>query len=171
MKKPNTKFVGLLLVGILALVVTTAMFFVLLSDNKILNLRIITDIENRATVKDYSLNTTYIKSLSPWPPQVVVKEGVWKCQVGEGAVLGGGQSVEKVIGVSDYCITTTREGAAGSTYSTYEYTTTKSGQLATMNFVLQYPQCANYVSPQNSECKDEQDSFDLDTLVNAVIMK
>lgn len=165
MEKSNTKFVLSILLGIVVLVI---LFFVI-KNNQNKKADTMQGI-NTVAIYDSTLNTKYITSQNPWPPEVFFSDGNLECNVGGSAVLGGGITVKKVIDGKNYCVITASEGAAGSTYTTYTYSTIIDGKLATTNFVLKFVQCENYDDPQKTECKNEQASFDIDKLANAIIM-
>ena len=67
-----------------------------------------------------------------------------------------------------YCVESLSEGAAGSTYTSYTYTTLKKGNLVKVNFTLRFPQCDNYDDPQKSECKQERTIFNPDSIVTGL---
>ena len=73
-----------------------------------------------------------------------------------------------MMGDRAHCIVKTSEGAAGSTYMTYEYITGQGDFLAHVKFTLRFPQCMNYDEPQQGACKAEQATFDIDGLVDRI---
>ena len=103
-----------------------------------------------------------------WPPKVLVSDKPFSCIESSETKALQDKVVKKYIAGRIYCITTSSEGAAGSTYVEYTYMTDKNGELITVNFILRYPQCLNYDDPRQTECKDEQQSFDLDGLIDRV---
>ncbi len=115
-----------------------------------------------------TLGTKYIQTTTEWPPSVSLKSGSYACSPSGAEVMLGGQTQEKIIGGQTYCITKESEGAAGSTYTTYSYSFTLNGKVATLTFVLRYPQCANYEEPSKSECGAEENSFDVNTLADKI---
>ena len=66
----------------------------------------------------------------------------------------------------EYCVTRSSEGAAGSTYRAYEYAFQFGTSTYRIAFTLRFPQCTNYDEPQQSACKAEQSSYDIDGLVD-----
>ena len=70
-----------------------------------------------------------------------------------------------------YCIGASSEGAAGSVYTQYSYTTVIGDNVYLINFVARYPNCDNYPEEENIKCKTERESFDLDILVDSEIEK
>ncbi len=78
---------------------------------------------------------------------------------------------KKEINNQKYCISASSEGAAGSVYTQYAYTTVIGSNVYLINFVARYPNCDNYPEEENNECKIERESFNLDKLVNQEIQK
>ncbi len=109
---------------------------------------------------DYTkpLDTKYVTAASVWPPKVTTTTG--------GKLVCKKQ---KDIQGNMYCIDAQPEGAAGSTYTTYTYKTKVGEQLASTTFTLRTVQCMNYDEPQQSECRNEQLSFDVDMLADGLI--
>jgi hypothetical protein len=102
------------------------------------------------------LPTSYITA-QEWPPQVTLTAGEqYSCA----------EQDERMVGDRAFCVVKTNEGAAGTTYSTYEYITAQGDFLARVKFTLKFPQCMNYDEPNQSACKNEQASFDIDGLVD-----
>jgi hypothetical protein len=114
-----------------------------------------------------SLQAKYI-STNQWPPEMKLSAGNYSCAVSTGT---GGRALvaQKVVNGRIYCIETKNGGAAGSTYSTYTYTTPKNGKLLTLTFILQYPQCANYTETESATCTAERDAFDLDSIIDGIV--
>jgi hypothetical protein len=115
------------------------------------------------------LPTTYVTPQN-WPPTVELTAGAFVCEKGNVTGVDGmpKQYVQKTINGSNYCITTAVEGAAGSTYTSYEYTTAKGDFVTKVRFILRTPQCMNYDEPKQSACKIEQSTFDVDVLADRV---
>lgn len=114
------------------------------------------------------LPTSFMNAVE-WPPKIVITNAPWSCLEGSSASNLMGQIKKVVISNNVYCVEATSEGAAGSIYVTYTYTTKKSGQLIAANFIVQYPQCANYDDPQQTQCKNEQSTFDLAGTIDRII--
>jgi hypothetical protein len=68
-----------------------------------------------------------------------------------------------------YCVNIKNEGAAGSVYSSYVYTTTKNGKFVNVSFTLQYPNCNNYDEEQRKACTSEREAFDIDSTVDRIV--
>ncbi|MDD5731354.1 MAG: hypothetical protein PHU42_00440 [Patescibacteria group bacterium] len=118
-----------------------------------------------------TLGTKYI-STQEWPPKITIRDDLsYSCAVGTSTVESFppiATSSATVNGRS-YCITVFNEGAAGSIYKKYSYYTDYNGGIIYADFVLQYPQCANYPYPQMTECNNERTSFDLNSLIDQIV--
>lgn len=73
---------------------------------------------------------------------------------------------KKEINGRRYCIGTFSEGAAGSVYTEYAYTTVIASRVYLVKFVARYPNCSNYPDEQNMACSRERETFNLDNLVD-----
>jgi hypothetical protein len=69
---------------------------------------------------------------------------------------GEEQVVQKTINNNIYCIHSSVEGAAGTSYTTYKYMSEKYGQLVAISFTLGEVNCGNYDEPKSSACLTEQ---------------
>lgn len=122
------------------------------------------------------LNTTYITS-DNWPPKFEFTKKEFTCTPTENKFGTGPTTEQKLIQNRLYCITTSNEGAAGSTYTTYNYQTTKRKTDGTPDisisttFVLRFVQCDNYPEPKKTECKTERESFDIDKIIDTLVQK
>lgn len=114
------------------------------------------------------LPTKYISS-DTWPPQFSIVTDPYTCKAGTTGGDVGSVTVEKTINGHIYCVTTTTEGAAGSSYTTYTYLTNVQGNTIKTTFTLQYPQCANYDDPQKTECTTERSTFNIDSYIDTYI--
>ncbi|MGI6348223.1 MAG: hypothetical protein ACOXZ1_03475 [Patescibacteria group bacterium] len=65
-----------------------------------------------------------------------------------------------------YCIGASSEGAVGSVYTQYAYTTVIEGNVYLVQFVARYPNCSNYPDKERGECEAERKNFNLDNLVD-----
>lgn len=104
------------------------------------------------------LPTTFVKT-QEWPPLVEVVAGEFTCPENKKQTIKG----------RTYCVIVSTEGAAGSTYTTYEYSTNRGDFIAKTIFTLRTPQCLNYDEPNQSICIQEQESFDVSGLVDQII--
>lgn len=104
------------------------------------------------------LPTTYI-SAQTWPPAVQLEAGEYSCA----------EQDEVYIGDRSLCVVRTSEGAAGSTYTAYEYITGQGDFLARVKFTLRFPQCMNYNEPEQGACAREQANFDVNGLADRIL--
>jgi hypothetical protein len=113
--------------------------------------------------------TTYVTT-QYWPPVVTMTSEDFSCKEGSALNSDGKQAqfARKTIGGSLYCVATSAEGAAGSTYTSYEYATTQGDFLTKVSFTLRTPQCMNYDEPEQSACKTDQASFNVDALADRI---
>jgi hypothetical protein len=116
-----------------------------------------------------TLPTTYIQT-QDWPPTVTAKAASFTC-VGEPASTTTYEVVasERTISERRYCVKTSIGAAAGSTYTTYGYSTLKNSRLVTIGFTLRATQCANYEEPQQAACTAERQAFNPDSLVESIV--
>lgn len=116
------------------------------------------------------LLTEYIFTQT-WPPQVVVSDGEHglSCSETPAASSLPIRAMKRMVDSRVYCVKAESEGAAGSVYTSYEYSTVKDAKKITVNFILIYPQCDNYDDPQRTACKNERTSFDLDATVDRIV--
>lgn len=114
------------------------------------------------------LEKKYI-STAVWPPKMVATTGTFECTVSKSENGRPETTSTRVIGTRSYCVSVESEGAAGSVYDDYTYTTQKDGKILSVNFSLRFPQCLNYDEPNQTACIDEQRSFNVDNLANRMI--
>jgi hypothetical protein len=137
--------------------------------------------ENTADVWDTSTNTSSGISFSypaalmaqyihpvEWPPQVEVLAEAYSCKESGSAVLPEGQTKQKTIQNTSYCVTEESEGAAGTIYTKYSYQFAEATQTVKLSFTLKAVQCANYDEPQKTACESERASFDIDALSDKI---
>jgi len=125
------------------------------------------------------LNTEYIGSQDwkviivneeeKYPPKFKINEGQIDCKItsSESELLS--EIAKRSIDGRIYCIESLSEGAAGTTYTQYIYSTIKSGSLITVSCVIRYPQCMNYSEPYKTECENEHETFDLDKIIGFIV--
>ena len=125
------------------------------------------------------LNTEYIGSQDwkvnivneeeNYPPKFKITEGQIDCKItsSESGLLTS--TAKRRIDGRIYCIESTSEGAAGTIYTQYAYSTIKGGSLITVSCVIRYPQCMNYSEPQRTECANEREMFDLDKIIGYIV--
>jgi hypothetical protein len=125
------------------------------------------------------LNTEYIGSQNwkvkivneeeKYPPKFKITEGQIDCKItsSESGLLF--RTVKRKIDGRIYCIESSSEGAAGTIYTQYTYSTIKNGSLTAVSCVIRYPQCMNYSEPYRTECANERETFDLDKIIGYIV--
>ena len=125
------------------------------------------------------LNTEYIGSQDwkvkivneeeKYPPKFKITEGQIDCKKtsSESGLLF--RTVKRKIDGRIYCIESLSEGAAGTIYTQYTYSTIKSGSLIMVSCVIRYPQCINYSEPYRTECANERERFDLNKIIGRIV--
>lgn len=116
-----------------------------------------------------NLNTRYVTA-QDWPPVVYMGVSEFSCTEGDALTQDGLQKHSEFRTVNDhtYCVSISSEGAAGSTYTTYEYSTEQGDFVTKVVFTLRTPQCLNFDEPEQSECKTEQADFNTDILADQI---
>ncbi|MFA5126550.1 MAG: hypothetical protein WC465_00935 [Patescibacteria group bacterium] len=104
-----------------------------------------------------------------WPPIVSVINQPYTCQPTDQTSSLAARTIERKINNRTYCIAMSSEGAVGSVYTSYRYTTPWKSKLLNITFTLRYPQCQNYFEPEQTACVDERQDFDIDALVDQII--
>jgi len=120
-----------------------------------------------------TLPTTYIH-MQDWPPQLQVLNESFTCTEAGLETARAGKTEKRVLANRTYCRTSSTEGAAGSIYTQYAYAfplystdaRQTDGKVAIFTFTTRTPQCDNYDDPQRTACKNEQKTFDLDSIVD-----
>ncbi|NCB20603.1 MAG: hypothetical protein EOM88_01595 [Clostridia bacterium] len=69
-----------------------------------------------------------------------------------------------------YCIESQSEGAAGSVYTDYNYTTLINNYLITIKTTVQEVNCQNFDNPQKKACEAERKSLNLDELIDSLLI-
>lgn len=113
---------------------------------------------------------TKFVTAADWPPVVSMTTGAFSCTEGDVTDPEGMRRhfERRTIGGHMYCVATSAEGAAGSTFTSYEYAIEKGNSVARVSFTLRTPQCMNYDEPEQSACKTEQASFDTNALADKI---
>jgi hypothetical protein len=115
------------------------------------------------------LSVKYI-SVVEWPPVVKIETGTYSCKTTPQEVSSMSDiTSQRLVDDRIYCVNVKNEGATGSVYSSYIYTTPKKGRLVSVSFVLRYTNCANYDEEQNQACTSEREAFDLDSTVDRIV--
>ena len=116
------------------------------------------------------LLTDYIFTQS-WPPRVAVTENEHQLNCIETPAENSlpQRVLKRMVEDRTYCVKANSEGAAGSVYTTYDYSTIRNSKLVTVSFTLVYPRCDNYDDPKKTACKNERTAFDLDSTVDRIV--
>lgn len=113
------------------------------------------------------VGTGYVSTVD-WPPVLNVYDTSYTCTEAGEAIARAGKTERVYVNGSEYCKTTLLEGAAGSTYGQYAYAFEREGKTLIFTFSLRYVQCLNYDEPKQSACKLEQESLNVDALVDGM---
>ncbi|HOZ36523.1 MAG TPA: hypothetical protein PLR18_01700 [bacterium] len=109
-------------------------------------------------------------SVTEWPPVIKIETGTFSCKTTPQEVSSMSDiTSQRMVDNRTYCVNVKNEGAAGSVYSSYTYTTAKNGKLVKVGFTLQYPNCNNYDEDQRKACASEREAFDMDSTVDRIV--
>jgi hypothetical protein len=109
-------------------------------------------------------------SVVEWPPVIKIETGTYSCKITPQEISSVSEiTSQRMVDDRTYCVNIKHEGAAGSVYSSYTYTTVKNGKLVNVAFTLQYPNCNNYDDEQNKACTSEREAFDIDATVDRIV--
>lgn len=114
-----------------------------------------------------NLSAVYISPVE-WPPKISLSPGIFSCPETPAESSLPSRTAKRLVDNRLYCVEAASEGAAGSVYTNYIYTTQKNDQLLKFKFVLRYPQCDNYEDPNKTECKTERETFNLDGVIDRI---
>ena len=104
-----------------------------------------------------------------WPPIISISEEKLACL--ETPLESSFPERTSLIQVDDreYCVEAMSEGAAGSVYTEYTYSTSLNEKLIKTSFTLQFPRCDNYDEDKKIECENEREVFDIDGIVDRIV--
>jgi hypothetical protein len=109
-------------------------------------------------------------SATEWPPVVKIETGTYSCKTTPQEVSSMSDiTSQRMVDNRTYCVNVKHEGAAGSVYASYAYTTIKNDELIKVSFTLRYPNCNNYDEEQNKICTSEREAFDIDATVDRIV--
>ncbi len=109
-------------------------------------------------------------SVAEWPPVIKIETGTYSCKTTPQEVSSMSDiTSQRLVDDRTYCVNVKHEGAAGSVYSSYTYTTAKNSKLVNASFTLRYPNCNNYDGEQSKACTSEREAFDIDATVDRII--
>lgn len=103
-----------------------------------------------------------------WPPSLQVLSQPYSCNPAGAVTDRAGLTEERTVNGTEFCVTKSSEGAAGSVYVMYAYAFPYASDTAIFTFGTRFPQCANYDKPQRVACEKEQASFNPDTLMLSI---
>lgn len=98
-----------------------------------------------------------------------ISDGEIDCNVSSRELSSSEQTYKNEINDRKYCISSFSEGAAGSVYTTYTYTTVVEDMVYQISFVVRYSNCGNWPEERRIECQTERENFNLDSLVDEVV--
>lgn len=141
-------------------------------ENKIKWALVIDNAQAKSFVYTDKLATKYMHILDT-PAKITISKTPFICNLAgnEGSMIAQGKTDKHTVGRNEYCVTTQSEGAAGSTYNTYNYSVASNGGTVTFNFADQLTQCANYNDPEKKECEAERAIFSIDTFVDQIFTR
>lgn len=104
-----------------------------------------------------------------WPPIISISEEKVACL--ETPLESSFPERTSLIQVDDreYCVEAMSEGAAGSVYTEYTYSTSLNEKLIKTSFTLQFPRCDNYDEDKKIECENEREVFDIDGIIDKIV--
>lgn len=125
-----------------------------------------TTTKNNQDSKDYQPNVSfdlpsqYIYAQNGWPPVIQSSDEKYSCSPSRTEVSN---RVEKTINKRTYCVTLLQEGAAGSSFRTYTYSTFGiQGSSQKTSFTLRYPSCGVWQgdgTTKYTDCLTAQSNF------------
>ena len=115
------------------------------------------------------LNTKYISGQT-WPPQITVSEAselVCNQTAMESSVSE--RVYKDNVNGQEYCVTASSQGAAGSVYTEYSYSTIKFDKLVTLDFTLRFVNCYNYDGAEQTACISERETFNPSNNIDEIV--
>lgn len=114
------------------------------------------------------LPAKYVHAAGAWPPLLALTDGPFACSESTGAE--GARFVTKKISIEDreYCVITSVEGAAGSTYTSYAYSFPWHGRVGLLRFTVREVQCDNFDEPERATCMSEQTTLNIDEIADKI---
>ncbi len=130
----------------------------------------IVDTEQQVTFQYPDMLTATYISTSIWPPTLTLTSSdTLICNETPQESSFPIRTAKRLVDQKTYCIHAISEGAAGSVYTDYTYTTMWNDMIASLQFTLQYPRCENYDDPQQTVCSNEREAFDIDGVVHRIL--
>lgn len=115
------------------------------------------------------LDTEYVKAVD-WPLVLNVDNKTFSCTEGGTSPNDrSGKTSKEIIDGREFCVTRESEGAAGSIYTNYAYAFAYENKTMIATFSLRAPQCMNYDDPKQTECANEEASFNISPLIARIV--
>jgi hypothetical protein len=115
-----------------------------------------------------NISTAYILT-ADWPPKVQITEGPFSCTESGSEGARAGITTKEAINGHTYCRTIVSDGAAGSIYKQYAFSSAVKNKVLFFTFSLREVQCGNYDDQQKTACEAERASFNINSLIDPVI--
>ncbi len=114
------------------------------------------------------LTTKYMHVLGTNAKITIASTTPYSCNLAgsDESMVVSAKTEKHVVGRYEYCVTTQTEGAAGSSYNTYNYTVAHNSGTVIFDFAVQYTQCANYDETEKKACEAERAIFSIDSFVS-----
>ena len=129
-----------------------------------------TSTENNLTFQYPDTLSTKYSSTVTWPPTITITaSNILNCPQTPQESSFPHRITQRMVDQKIYCMEASSEGAAGSVYTTYSYSTIWNNNIVNLDFTLQYPRCENYDNPQQTACIYERESFDLDGVIDRIV--
>jgi len=117
------------------------------------------------------LDAEYI-SFENIPPMITVNSKVKKltCKTTKETSSLPERVSKQTINDNEYCITAKSDGTADGSITDFTYSTiTEEYGLTSVLFSVNYLQCNNLESEEETKCSEERENFDLDTIADKII--
>lgn len=103
-----------------------------------------------------------------WPPKIFVGDDIFSCTQAGSEITPAGKTTLETINGRTYCVTTEKQGAAGSIYTQYAYAAQKNAKKVIATFSIRATQCGNYEEPKRTECEQERAAFEINSVVDQI---
>ncbi len=102
-----------------------------------------------------------------WPPVIHTSTKTYACTEGRIGMGAPTLTKQKTINGRVYCVSDTNEGAVGTIYDTYTYTTANESDTKTTKFTLSHQECGNFDESEMSICAQQKNVFmqNLDSMI------
>lgn len=137
-------------------------------ENKVAWTLVLGNQQAQSTLYTNKLETEYLRVLET-PTKITISSTTpYTCNLAgtDESMVVQGTTSKHTVSRREYCVTTQTEGAAGSIYNTYTYSTAYEKGTVTFDFAVQQVQCANYTEVERKKCEAEQAIFSIDRFVD-----